>query len=54
VDSALPQLKLRLGDEAEAVRICEQTKDEESDCNIHAYFNMYNPYREKKSLTAEP
>ena len=40
-DSALPLLKMCLGDEAEAIRICEQTKAEQADGSIHAYFNMY-------------
>lgn len=40
-DSALPLLKIRLHNDAEAIRICEQTKAEQADGNIHAYFNMY-------------
>lgn len=40
-DSALPRLKEHLGSDEEAIRICEQTKREQAQGNIHAYFNMY-------------
>lgn len=42
-DSALPVLIGHLGDEAEAIRICEQTKKEQAEGNIHAYMKMYTP-----------
>ena len=40
-DSALPQLKDHLGNEAEAIRICEQTKREQASGDIHTYFYTY-------------
>ena len=42
-DSALPLLKEHLGNDEEAIRICEQTKREQMEGNIHAYLNMYFP-----------